>query len=85
MKRITANDNEITLYCFLGEALLKIQMLEQELSYSITIKMNPAETKEKADEFLKKQQRYTLGSAIKTSLEKKLFNITIQDELDSFL
>ena len=53
--RIPANTSEITLYCFLGEALLKIQMLEQALSYSITIKMNPDETRENADESLKKQ------------------------------
>lgn len=83
--RIPANTNEITLYCFLGEALLKIQMLEQALSHSITIKMNPDETKEKADEFLKKQQRYTLGQAIRITLEKKFFNTAIQDELNSFL
>lgn len=83
--RIPANTSEINLYCYLGKALLKIQMLEQALSYSITIKMNPEETKEKADEFLKKQQRYTLGSAIKTALEKKLFNLDIQEELNAFL
>ena len=83
--RIPANNSKITLYCYLGEALLKIQMLEQALSYSITIKMNPDETREKADEFLKKHQRYTLGQAIKTALEKKLFNSAIQDELNSFL
>jgi hypothetical protein len=85
MKRILANPIEINLYYFLGEALLKIQMLEQALSYSITLKMNPDETKEQADEFLKKQQRYTLGQAIRIALEKKLFNTTIQDELNSFL
>ena len=83
--RIPANTNEITLYCFLGEALLKIQMLEQALSHSITLKMNPDETKEKADKILKEHQRYTLGSAIKTALEKKLFNSVIQDDLNSFL
>lgn len=80
-----ANTNEITLYCFLGEALIKIQALEQALSHSVTIKMNPDESKEKADEFLKKQQGYTLGRAIKTASEKKLFNTTIQEELNSFL
>lgn len=85
MKRIPANNDEITLDCYLGEALLKTQMVEQALSYSITIKMNPEETKEKADEFLKKQQRYTLGTAIKTAIENKLFNTAIQDELNSFL
>ena len=41
VKKIPANESEINLYCFLGEALLKIQMLEQALSHSITIKMNP--------------------------------------------
>lgn len=85
IKKISANTTEITLYCHLGEALIKTQALEQALSYSITLKMNPDETKEQADEFLKKQQRYTLGSAIKTASDKKLFNMTIQDELDSFL
>lgn len=82
---IPTNTNEITLYCFLGESLLKIQIVEQALSHSITIKMNPDETKEKADAFLKKQQRYTLGNAIKTALEKKLFNSDIEKELSSFL
>lgn len=85
MKKIIANTNEITLYCFLGESLLKIQIVEQALSHSITIKMNPDETKEKANAFLKKQQRYTLGNAIKTALEKKLFNSDIEKELSSFL
>ncbi|GAA4075214.1 hypothetical protein GCM10022389_21080 [Flavobacterium cheonanense] len=80
-----ANTNEITLYCFLGEALIKIQALEQALSHSVTIKMNPDESKEKADEFLKKQQGYTLGRAIGTASEKKLFNTVIQEELNSFL
>lgn len=85
VKKIPANTNEITLYCFLGEALIKTQAVEQALSYSITIKMNPEEKKEKADEFLKKQQRYTLGSAIKIACEKKLFKTAIQEELNSFL
>lgn len=82
--RIPANNSEITLYCYLGEALIKIQMLEQALSHSITLKMNPDETKEKADEFLKEHQRYTLGKAVNIAKEKKLFNSDLQDELDSF-
>lgn len=85
MLGIHAKATEIKLYCHLGEALIKIQIVEQALSHSITIKMNPDETKEKADAFLKKQQRYTLGNAIKTALEKKLFNSDIEKELSSFL
>lgn len=83
--RIPANNDEITLYCFLGEALLKIQILEQTLSHSITIKMNPDETKEIADEFLKKSQKYTLGQAVNITKEKKLFNSALQEDLNSFL
>lgn len=85
VKKIPANTAEITLYCYLGEALIKTQMLEQALTYSITLKMNPDETKEKADEILKSHQRYTFGKAIKIALDKNLFNSTIQEELNSFL
>ncbi|MFC7774000.1 hypothetical protein [Flavobacterium sp. GCM10027622] len=83
--KIPANQDEINLYCFLGEALLKTQMVEQALSHSITIKMNPAETKEKADEFLKQNQSYTLGQAIKIAIKQKLYNSSLQDELNAFL
>lgn len=85
MEMKPANNNEISLYCYLGEALLKIQMLEQALSHSITLKINPDETKEKADEFLKKQQRYTLGQAIKIAINEKLYNLSLQNELEGFL
>lgn len=85
INKIPANSSEITLYCFLGEALLKIQLLEQALSYSITLKMNPDDTKEQADVILKKYQHFTLGQAIKTALEKNLFNSALQDKLNSFL
>lgn len=83
--KIPANKNEIDLYCFLGEALLKTQVVEQALSHSITLKMNPDETKERADEFLKQTQSYTLGKAIKIAIEEKLYNLSLQDELNAFL
>lgn len=83
--RIPANDSEIDLYTTLGEALLKTQVVEQALSHSITLKMNPYETKERADDFLKQQQRYTLGKAIKIANEEKLFNMSLQEELNAFL
>ncbi|MFY7741544.1 MAG: hypothetical protein ACOVQR_02775 [Flavobacterium sp.] len=85
VKKIPANTTEIKLYCFLGEALLKIQTLEQALTYSITLKMKPYETKEKADEFLKTHQRFTLGKAIKIALDENLYNSTIQEGLNSIL
>lgn len=83
--KIPASQDEITLYCFTGEALWKIQMVEQALSHSITLKMNPEETKEQADEFLKHHQRYTLGKAIKVAIDNKLYSLSLQDELNSFL
>ncbi|MCV9934276.1 hypothetical protein OIU80_18515 [Flavobacterium sp. LS1R47] len=83
--KIPANNNEINLYCFLGEAVLKTQMVEQALSHSITLKMNPTETKERADKFLKQNQSHTLGKAIKIAIEKKLYNLPLQDELNAFL
>lgn len=83
--KIPANNNEINFYCSLGEALLKTQMVEQALTHSITLKMNPAETKERADEFLKHNQSYTLGQAIKIAIKEKLYNSPLQDELSAFL
>lgn len=85
IKKIPANQDEITLYCFVGEALWKIQIVEQALSYWITLKMNPAATKERADEFLKQHKSYTLGAAIKVAIKKKLYDSSLQDELDAFL
>ena len=85
IKKIPANKDEITLYCFVGEALWKIQIVEQALSHSITLKMNPAVTKERAGEFLKQHQSYTLGKAIKAAIKEKLYDSSLQDELNAFL
>lgn len=85
IKKIPANQNEINLYCFIGEAILKIQSVEQALSHSITLKMNPDSTKEHADEVLKKHQAYTLGAAIKIAIKEKLYSLSLQDELTTFL
>lgn len=85
IKKIPANQDEITLYCFVGEALWKIQIVEQALSHSITLKMNPAATKESADEFLSQHQNYTLGMACKVATKEKLYDSLLQDELNAFL
>lgn len=83
--KISANENEITLYCFVGEAIWKIQIVEQALSCSITLKMNPAATKEQADKILKQHQNYTLGKAINIASKEKLYSSSLQDELYKFL
>lgn len=85
IKKIPANQNELTLYCFVGEALWKIQIVEQALSHSITLKMNPDATMEHADKFLKQHQSYTLGKAIKVAINEKLYDSSLQNELNVFL
>jgi hypothetical protein len=83
--KIPANQDEITLYCFIGEALCKIQHVEQALSHSITLKMNPAETMEIADEILIQHQSFTLGRAIKLAIKENLYCLALQEELNVFL
>jgi hypothetical protein len=83
--KIPASENETTLYCFVGEAIWKIQIVEQALSCSITLKMNPAATKEQADKVLKQHQSYTLGKAVKIASKEKLYESSLQDELYTFL
>jgi len=83
--KIPANDNEITLYCYVGEAIWKIQAVEQALSCSITLKMNPAATKEQADKVLKQHQSYPLGRAVNIARNEKLYESSLQDELYKFL
>lgn len=50
--KIPAIKEEINLYCYLMEALLKTQVVEQAMSYSISIKMNTTAVKADTDEFL---------------------------------
>ncbi|MBL0267673.1 MAG: hypothetical protein IPP99_03095 [Chitinophagaceae bacterium] len=83
--KIPANENEIKLYFFVGEAIWKIQMVEQALSCSITLKMNPEATKEQADKVLTQHQNYTLGMAINIASKEKLYDTSLQDKLYSFL
>ncbi|HMU78581.1 MAG TPA: hypothetical protein PK325_04470 [Cyclobacteriaceae bacterium] len=83
--KVPANENEITLYCLVGEAIWKIQAVEQALSCSITLKMNPAATKEQADKVLKQHQSYTLGMAVNIASREKLYESSLQDELYTFL
>ena len=47
--------------------------------------MNPAATKQRADEFIKQHQSYTLGMAIKVAIKEKLYDSSLQDELNTFL
>lgn len=85
IQSIPANEDEVSLFTYTGEALWKIQMVEQALSCLITLKLNPDANMEQADAFLNKLQRYTLGGAITKGQENNLFNETFQIKLSSFL
>lgn len=72
---IPANDDEIKLSTYTGEALWKIQTVEQVLSCLITLKLNPDAKMEQADTFLKSLQSYTLGQAINEAKDKDCLKV----------
>jgi len=80
-----ANQDEVTLYCFMGEAICMIQHVEAALSHAITLKLNSEANKEAADEILNKHRGYTLGKAIKMSASEKIFVESLQNGLIDFL
>lgn len=83
--KIPANPDEILVYAFTGEALWKVQHVEQALNILITLKMNSDKTRKEVDMFLNEHQKYTLGKAIKTAKDNNLLNSSTQDELNTFL
>ena len=80
-----ANQDELTLYCHMGEALCMTQVLEAALSHSITLKLNSTATKQIADESLTRHRSYTLGKAIKLSDKVNLYPSELQSKLNDFL
>jgi hypothetical protein len=79
-----ASQDEITLYCYMGETVCMIQELESALSVSITIKKHSTATQEEGDKALNKQRRYTLGTAIQLAQKEKLFPWSLQSALNDF-
>jgi hypothetical protein len=80
-----ASQDEMDLYCFMGEAICKIQILEDALSTSITLKKHSETTKEEADDALAKQRRrYTLGKAVQLSEKEQLYPLPLQKDLNGF-
>jgi hypothetical protein len=82
---VPANEDEISLYTYTGEALWKIQAVEQALSFWITLKLNPKAGIAQAGVFLKNLQSYTLGRAIRKANENRLFSKSFQKIIDPFL
>lgn len=80
-----ASEQELSLYCFVGEALCAIQHIEDALSHSIVLKNSVPPSKTEADQLLEKHRSYTLGKAIKTGEKAGLYEEALQQELDKLL
>lgn len=85
-----ASQGEILLFTMMGQAMLNIQVLEECLGASITIKVDVGHprkiSKDEADEKLKHRLRkYTLGGAIKKASKNKLYSEEIHSALEDFL
>jgi len=85
-----ASQSETLLFTMMGQAMLSIQVLEECLGASITIKVDVGHprkmSKSEADEKLKRRlRRYTLGDAIKEAAKNKLYSGEIHSALETLL
>lgn len=84
-----ANQDEIKLYCLIGEALCMVQHLEDVLSHSITLKKDVkipfSMPLKKANELLEEYHFYTLGQAIKLVKKEGIYPESLLQNLDIFL
>lgn len=80
-----ASDQEVSLYCLVGEAVCAVQHVEEALSHSIVIKKIRPELKKEADNLLEVHRSYTLGRAITIARQEGLYTESLQKELDEFL
>lgn len=80
-----ANQDEMLLYARMGEAICKVQLLEQALSHSITVKLNPDVDESDANAFLSKQQSYTFGAVVKLAAKEDTYFGKLQKALEELL
>jgi hypothetical protein len=85
-KSKSASRGEISLYCYIGEAVCMIQLLEGALSTSITLKKDvrclDRISKQEADDFRKKNYKFTLGDAISLAKKNNLYSAVIVRDLE---
>ncbi len=81
----SASEQEITLYCYIGESVSAIQHLEDCLNHSIVIKSERPKVREEADSLLLKYRTFTLGRAINFAEKHKLYSELLFKELRSLL
>lgn len=80
-----ANQEEMLLYARMGEAICKIQILEQALSHCITVKLNPDVKESVANVFLSKQQSLTFGTVVKLAAKEGAYSDKLQKALEELL
>lgn len=80
-----ASQQELSLYCFLGEAVCAVQHIEDALSHSIVLKKHKPRLRSKGNQLLEKHRKYTLGNAIKNAEKTCLYSESLQKELNEFL
>ena len=84
-----ASQNEINFYCLIGEAVCMVQILEDALSTSITLKKEVkkpgAIPLEVANKLREKYRSYTLGSAIKLTRKENILPKPLQEALENFV
>lgn len=80
-----ASQEELSLYCYVGESVSAVQHLEDALSHYIVIKKTKPWQRSEADRLLEKHRSYTLGQAIKIAEKDSLYPESLQHELKYFL
>jgi hypothetical protein len=80
-----ASQQELSLYCFVGESVCAVQHVEDALSHSIVLKRTKPRLRSEANQLLEKHRLYTLGKAIKIAEQACLYPESLQQELRDFL
>jgi len=84
-----ASQDEINLYCLIGEAVCMVQLLEDALSTSITLKNGVkkphAIPKEEANKIREKHLTNTLGNAVKLTKKENILPKSLQEALENFV
>ena len=80
-----ASEQEITLYCYMGESVIAVQHLEDCLSHSIVLKSLQPALRSEADTALTNYRSYTLGRAIKFAEKNKIYSESLVNQLREFL
>jgi len=80
-----ASQQEMAVYCFLGEAVCMVQHVEDALSHSIALKKAKSRLKSEGDQLLGKYRLLTLGRAINAAGESCLYPEQLLKELKELL